>query len=270
MKYNSIEQEKDLEEFNLHDLTIQDINHGNQRNKFESYDHYDIIFLRNFDRRSKYDDSIIIVWEKNYKWVLIFDEISNVKDFSKNIIADPSKGEEFIWNTIRQRINYHAEEIKLIKKELKELQDDILKNNKYHTNEIFAIKNAISNTEIEIEDFWFAFKNLYKSNKKSYYWLDLKDHAQKFLNSINKIENSANLLMSIDRDVSDARTNDINKILTMVATAFVPPTFICSVYGMNFVNMPELKNVDSYKIFWVLILIWSIIVYLFFRKKNWI
>lgn len=50
-----------LKKFNLHDLTIQDIQHGKQRNKFESYDHYSILLLRNFDTRSNFKSELIII-----------------------------------------------------------------------------------------------------------------------------------------------------------------------------------------------------------------
>ncbi len=66
------------------------------------------------------------------------------------------------------------------------------------------------------------------------------------------------------------RTNDIMKVLTIVATIFVPLTFICSLYGMNFDYMPELHYRWSYPLVLCFMAIVAIGMLLFFRRKKWI
>lgn len=98
---------------------------------------------------------------------------------------------------------------------------------------MFTIKNNLDNIEIDLEDFMYAMKSLSSTNTNNYHFLDLYDNAQKFMNNIHKLENKTDLLISINKDLNSSKTDEINKILTMVATAFVPPTFICSVYGIK-------------------------------------
>ncbi|MBK9001859.1 MAG: magnesium transporter CorA family protein [Myxococcales bacterium] len=60
------------------------------------------------------------------------------------------------------------------------------------------------------------------------------------------LSNSLNLYMSIVQH----RTNEVMKKLTVVSVIFLPLTFLCGVYGMNFEHLPELKWTYGYGLFW--------------------
>ncbi len=66
------------------------------------------------------------------------------------------------------------------------------------------------------------------------------------------------------------RTNRIINRLTIISMIFLPLTFICGVYGMNFDVMPELGWAYSYPIFWAVCVIFVGCFVLFIRKKKWI
>lgn len=66
------------------------------------------------------------------------------------------------------------------------------------------------------------------------------------------------------------RTNKIVKILTCVSAVFLPLTFLCGVYGMNFEHMPELTATWGYPLFWVLVATLALLMFLFFRRQKWI
>ncbi|RYZ09715.1 MAG: hypothetical protein EOO73_02195 [Myxococcales bacterium] len=63
------------------------------------------------------------------------------------------------------------------------------------------------------------------------------------------LSESLNLYMSL---VSH-RTNEVMKRLTVVSVVFLPLTFLCGVYGMNFENLPELRWQHGYQLFWLLV-----------------
>jgi magnesium transporter len=63
------------------------------------------------------------------------------------------------------------------------------------------------------------------------------------------LSESLNLYMSL---VSH-RTNEVMKRLTVVSVVFLPLTFLCGVYGMNFENLPELRWQHGYHAFWLLV-----------------
>lgn len=66
------------------------------------------------------------------------------------------------------------------------------------------------------------------------------------------------------------RTNEIMKILTIIATIFIPLTFITGLYGMNFKNMPEIYWYWGYPAALLGMLIIALVMLGYFRKKGWV
>lgn len=64
--------------------------------------------------------------------------------------------------------------------------------------------------------------------------------------------------------------NKIIKIFTIVSVIFMPPTLIASIYGMNFDFMPELDKKWGYPGALILMVLSSLLILLFFRKKKWL
>jgi len=66
------------------------------------------------------------------------------------------------------------------------------------------------------------------------------------------------------------RMNKVMQVLTIIATIFIPLTFLVGVYGMNFDNMPELHWKYAYFILWGIMISIVVILAFFFKKKKWI
>ncbi|MBS7247676.1 MAG: magnesium/cobalt transporter CorA [Candidatus Jordarchaeales archaeon] len=66
------------------------------------------------------------------------------------------------------------------------------------------------------------------------------------------------------------KTNEIVKVLTVIATLFMPLTFIASIYGMNFVWMPETEWPEGYHMVLAVMAVIGLIMLILFRKKKWI
>jgi magnesium transporter len=78
------------------------------------------------------------------------------------------------------------------------------------------------------------------------------------------------MLDSYHSNISN-RMNEVMKVLTIIATIFIPLTFIAGIYGMNFEHMPELGWIWAYPIgFWLIILGLGMFMVYMFRRKNWL
>ena len=64
--------------------------------------------------------------------------------------------------------------------------------------------------------------------------------------------------------------NAVMKVLTIIATIFMPLTFLAGVYGMNFKYLPELEWRFGYPVFWIVMLVITVTMLIFFKKKNWL
>ena len=96
--------------------------------------------------------------------------------------------------------------------------------------------------------------------------LDLITHATEAIDTYRDIlSDHFNTYNSI---VSN-RMNDIMKVLTIIATIFIPITFIAGIYGMNFEFIPELKWKFSYFILWGVVILVSFSMLSYFKRKKW-
>jgi magnesium transporter len=66
------------------------------------------------------------------------------------------------------------------------------------------------------------------------------------------------------------RMNQVMKVLTIIATIFIPMTFLAGIYGMNFKYMPELEWRYAYLVFWLVVVTVFIIMIALFKKKKWL
>lgn len=98
---------------------------------------------------------------------------------------------------------------------------------------------------------------------------DLYDHS---VQVIDMVESNRDILAGMhDTWLSSNanRMNEIMKVLTIIATVFIPLTFIVGVYGMNFAHMPELQWRWGYAAVWALMLGIGGGMLLWFRRKGW-
>ena len=84
------------------------------------------------------------------------------------------------------------------------------------------------------------------------------------------ISNKINFQLEASMGYTNQKQNSIIKIFSVAAVVFMPPTWIASVYGMNFKFMPELEWYWGYPLSIGLMIMSAAITYFFFRKKGWL
>jgi magnesium transporter len=66
------------------------------------------------------------------------------------------------------------------------------------------------------------------------------------------------------------RMNEVMKVLTIIATIFIPLTLVAGIYGMNFKYMPELEAPWGYPMVYAIMLAISAVMLVYFRRKRWL
>lgn len=102
------------------------------------------------------------------------------------------------------------------------------------------------------------------------YFNDLKDNTSNLLDEIDTNKQILDSLAQLHFASISHRMNEIMKMLTMVGTIFIPLTFIAGIYGMNFEFMPELNWRYGYFGIWGVMLVISIGLLIYFRKRKWL
>jgi magnesium transporter len=99
---------------------------------------------------------------------------------------------------------------------------------------------------------------------------DLYDHTIQVIDTIESFREILTSMIETYLSSVSNRMNEVMKVLTIIATIFIPITFLVGVYGMNFKFMPEIGWRWGYPLVWVVILGAIGGMLAFFRRKKWI
>ncbi|RVU02058.1 magnesium transporter CorA [Mucilaginibacter limnophilus] len=99
---------------------------------------------------------------------------------------------------------------------------------------------------------------------------DMRDLYVRLQNIYDALSENINHLLSLYFNVSAQRTNETVRILTVFSVFFMPLTFIVGIYGMNFKFMPELDSHWGYPGVLGLMVVITILIYFWFRRKGWL
>lgn len=99
---------------------------------------------------------------------------------------------------------------------------------------------------------------------------DLSDNLARLVDDIDRLRETCLALGDLFQATADHSMNEEMRVLTVIATIFIPLTFITGLYGMNFDNMPELHSTWGYPIAIALMLATAGGLVLYFRKRGWL
>ena len=146
----------------------------------------------------------------------------------------------------------------------KKLLDDI-NNLKVEMN--FLRKNIKPAREMIVTLSKIDSELIHKNNR--FYFKELQDN----INEANELSESYREIIydqiTMYHTVITTKLNDIMRTLTVISVIFIPLTFIVGVYGTNFDNLPELHWPHGYSIMWAVMIVTTLIMLWFFKRKKW-
>ncbi len=101
------------------------------------------------------------------------------------------------------------------------------------------------------------------------YFRDTLDHQLQLNDTLEASREMVSSLMEIYLSSINNKMNEVMKVLTIIATIFIPLTFIAGLYGMNFEFMPELKWHWGYPLTLLVMFLITLILIIYFKKKDW-
>ncbi|MBD3370995.1 magnesium/cobalt transporter CorA [Candidatus Fermentibacteria bacterium] len=102
------------------------------------------------------------------------------------------------------------------------------------------------------------------------YLRDLYEHTMQVIDTVETFRDMVSGLLEVYLSSMSNRMNEIMKVLTVIATIFIPLTFIAGVYGMNFRHMPELDVPWAYPAVLGFCLMVAGVMIVYFRRKKWL
>ncbi|MCF4101656.1 magnesium/cobalt transporter CorA [Gillisia sp. M10.2A] len=284
--YNTQEIEKLGKYYGLHPLIIEDIVNTNQRPKIDEYQDYLFVVAKMLYHKTNGElenEHISIVIGKDY--ILTFqeadgdvfdgvrDRISNAKGRIRN------NGSDYLMFTLLDAIidNYFvvieeiSDKIEILEEQLfvAKPSDDITFEIQELKRTVLRIRRAVFPLREVISRLEKIDNNLIEDKTQNYI-RDLYDHIIQVSENIEIYREMTWGLMDMYMTTISNKMNEVMKVLTIMASIFIPLTFIAGIYGMNFEYMPELQYKYSYFILWgVMIVIFLAMLY-YFQRKKWL
>jgi len=272
--------------FNIHPLVLEDIVNTRQRPKLEEFGDQVFISLKMLgvqeDRKSMVMEQVSLVMGKG--WVISFQEQKgDVFDSLRNRIMQNQgltrkNGSDFLLYRLLDLIvdNYFFV-AEFFGETLEELEEDVLENpDTKNLHRIQSIKKLMiqfkRNTSPLREVVNMLDKDehplILKTTKR--YLRDLYEHVIQVTEAIDTQRDILGGIMDLHSSGVSNKMNQVMQVLTIIATIFIPLTFIAGIYGMNFEKMPELKWDYGYAYVWALMVALFIVMMVYFRRKRWL
>jgi magnesium transporter len=280
--------EKIGKHFGLHPLTLEDIVFTNQRAKFESFDNYIYILLKMvyLDAGGKPDEiqteQVSLILGENYVLSFqeregdVFDPVRERLRTSKGRVR--KLGPDYLAYSLLDAVvdNYFVmlehlgERVEIIEETLVgDPSPDCLKGIQAIKKDMLYLRKSVWPLREVISSFHKDESPLIKDST-TVYIRDLYDHTIQVIDTIETLRDMASGMLDIYLSSISNRMNEVMKVLTIIATIFIPLTFIAGVYGMNFQNMPELNWPLGYAFAWGIMIAIAVTMLIYFKRKKWL
>ncbi len=279
------------EEYGLHPLTREDIANTDQRPKLEDYEDYLFVVLKML----RYDEDAGEVNIEQVSCVLtdstvisfqeapgdVFDRVRERIRGGKGRIR--KMGADYLLYALMDAIvdNYFAV-VERIGDDVEEIETEIVSNPDPATlQDIHRLKRELIYLRKGVWPLREVVSGLERSESGHIseetrpYLRDLYDHTIQIIDIIETFRDMVSGTLDVYLSSISNRMNEVMKVLTIVATIFIPLTFIAGVYGMNFdtahpLNMPELTHPLGYPATLLVMAVIAAGMLVYFRKRGWL
>ncbi|MCV9388272.1 magnesium/cobalt transporter CorA [Reichenbachiella ulvae] len=277
--------EKLCTDLKLDRITLRHVLDTTLRPKVEAYDSYLFFSIKSVLREGDEDlkvEQVSFILSHNY--VISFqEEVGDHFDHIRNKIVEKlglvrtKKADFLVYQLLDAILDNYYETIEWINTEVEQIQRQIFKEPSQdllirmeHMKQLAqTIKKALTPFKdslriIGSSDSKFILKDTDK------YFMELISSSEGAIDEVQSTLNSLESLTNVYFSSLSQKMNETMKVLTTVATIFIPLTFIAGVYGMNFEYMPELKFHYGYHVVWGVMGMTFVAMFIYFKRKKWL
>lgn len=271
--------------FDINPLSVEDAINTNQRPKIDEYDDYIFAVFKML-----YLDGNNEMVEEHVAIVLMETTVLVMQE-SKEDVFEPlrerirnksgrirTKGSDYLFFSLLDAIidNYFVI-LENISAQIEALEEEIYERPRPQVaHQIQDLKKEI----LKIRRWVFPVKELVKrlidsehpliTKDTKFYLRDAMDHCTEINETLQVYREMAMSLTEMYMGNISNKMNEVMKVLTIMASIFIPLTFIVGVYGMNFDYIPELKWEYGYFYVWGLMILIFVGLLVYFKRKHWL
>lgn len=272
--------------FGVHSLVQEDIVHTEQRPKVEEFEDHIYIVLKMiaYDEENKRTQSeqVSLILGPNY--VISFQErqgdiFDSIRERIRNSKGRIRKmGADYLAYTLLDTVvDHYFLVLEKFGERIIELEDELVSNPRPEDlQEIHRLKREMIFLRKSVWPLREVISNLEKTETSlivqstQIYLRDVYDHTIQIIDTVETYRDMLSGMHDTYLSSISNRMNEIMKVLTIIATIFIPLTFIAGIYGMNFKFMPELGWKWAYFVVWGVIIGVALVMIFYFRRKKWL
>jgi magnesium transporter len=273
------------EHFRIHPLALADVVNSPQRPKAEEYEEHLFLIARmlNVDGNAQLNaEQVSIFLGENY--VISFQEApGDVLDPLRKRIRNGHsairtfKADFLAYSILDTIIDAYFPVLEFLGTYLTDLEDETLE---HPSRDVLLRANRMRRTLFSFLALVWpqreAIATLMRGDHRllsptvRLYLRDSNDHCTQIAEALAVFRDLLSAIVQTFLSMQGNRMNEITKVLTIVASIFIPLTFMVGVYGMNFDYMPELHYHWGYPLFWLVAMAVAVGLVLYFVKLGWI
>jgi len=270
--------------FSLHPLILEDIVHTGQRPKIEEYDGILFLVIKMLDYDPEQGitaEQVSVVSGENF--LLSFQEMEG--DVFNSVRARIRKGNLRIrkmgspylcYALTDAVVDHYFLVLEKMGEKIEELEDELIVNPTDETmqgihqlrGDLIALRRSVWPLREVVNEISRGDSILIPS-ETGVFFRDVYDHTIQVMDTIETYREMVSGMFDMYQSSIGNRMNEVMKVLTIIATIFIPITFIAGIYGMNFAFMPELQWRWGYPAAWGLMLAVIAVMVVYFKKKKW-
>lgn len=272
--------------YNLHPLILEDIVDTDQRPKIDEYKDYIFVVFKMLYHKDNGDfinEHISLVLGSDY--VITFQEADgDVLDPLRQRIANAkgrirTAGSDYLMFAIMDAVvDHYFTIIETLSDKIETLEDSLFlsQTDEDITQDIQELKREVLRVRKAVNPFREVVNRLEKldnpliDKRTVTYIRDLYDHIVQVTESVDIYREMTWGLMDMYMTTISNKMNEVMKVLTIMASIFIPLTFMAGIYGMNFEYIPELQMRYGYFYLWGLMILVFLSLLWYFKRKKWL
>jgi magnesium transporter len=270
--------------FNLHELALEDAYEAHQRPKLESYDDSYFVVLR----PARYDDAkeevefgeIMLFLSSTYVIAVRHGAASELKGVRKHLEVHPELLESgpaaAVWAIVDKVVDDYSPVVSGIDNDITEVETDIFGDSGDSTQRIYFLKREVIEFHNATAPLIAPLESLERGafpdmdDQLRRYFRDVADHARRIDEQVSSQRELLTSILQANLALLSVRQNHIVRQISAAAAIIAVPTFLASIWGMNFTHMPELDERWGYAFALGLMALAVIALLTFFRRIRWL
>lgn len=267
--------------FSLHDLAVEDcLSEDEQRPKIEIYDNHYFIVVNSirFDDEEIFLRALSVFLGRHYIITVTNQKINELRTLKPMLweqeVSEPDK---FLYLLIDLVVDNYFSVGDRIEAKIEKLEEDILMHTKKsHLIEIIGLRSEILWLKKVLGPQKEVINILNKKDLRliddqlQKYFSDIYENAVKIAETFETYRDLMGNLREAYQSSIANRANEIMRVFTAITTIFIPLTLITGIYGMNFINMPELDMKYGYFMIIGIMATLGLGMFFIFKKKDWL